>query len=100
MAGRVGMVGPDGRSRGGGELRPIPCDRLLSYVNEELLANRNLHAGPDTPLFADGWIDSLSILKLIAFVELLIGREIVDEEVVMDNFRTVDTIARHFGQSS
>ena len=79
-------------------MKPIPSDRLLSYVNDELLADRNLRAAPDTPLFADGWIDSLSILKLIAFVELLIGREIADEEVVMENFRTVDTIANHFGR--
>jgi acyl carrier protein len=73
-------------------------DRLLAYVNDALLADRNLRAGPDTPLFADGWIDSLSILKLIAFVELMIGREIRDEEVVMENFRTVETIAKRFVQ--
>ena len=73
-------------------------DRLLAYVNDALLADRNLRAGPDTPLFADGWIDSLSILKLIAFVELMIGREIRDEEVVMENFRTVEIIATHFVQ--
>jgi acyl carrier protein len=72
--------------------------RLLAYVNDALLADRNLRAGPDTPLFADGWIDSLSILKLIAFVELMIGREIRDEEVVMENFRTVETIAKRFVQ--
>jgi acyl carrier protein len=71
--------------------------QLLTYVNDELLAERNLRAQTDTPLFADGWIDSLSILKLIAYVELLIGREIPDREIVMENFRTVDTIAEHFG---
>jgi acyl carrier protein len=71
--------------------------QLLSYVNDELLAERNLRAETDTPLFADGWIDSLSILKLIAYVELLIGREIPDQEIVMENFRTVDNIAEHFG---
>lgn len=71
--------------------------QLLSYVNNDLLAERNLRAETDTPLFADGWIDSLSILKLIAYVELLIGREIPDQEIVMENFRTVDTIATHFG---
>lgn len=72
-------------------------EQLLSYVNAELLAQRNLRAETDTPLFADGWIDSLSILKLIAYVELLIGREIPDQEIVMENFQTVDTIAEHFG---
>jgi acyl carrier protein len=72
-------------------------EQLLSYVNNELLAERNLRAEPNTLLFADGWIDSLSILKLIAYVELLIGREIPDQEIVMEHFRTVDTIAQHFG---
>jgi acyl carrier protein len=72
-------------------------EQLLSYVNNELLAERNLRAEANTLLFADGWIDSLSILKLIAYVELLIGREIPDQEIVMENFRTVDTIAQHFG---
>jgi acyl carrier protein len=72
-------------------------DQLLRYVNDELLRERNLRAEMDTPLFADGWIDSLSILKLIAYVELLVGRQIPDEEIVMENFRTVDTIAGRFG---
>lgn len=72
-------------------------DRLLRYVNDELLREGNLRAEMHTPLFADGWIDSLSILKLIAYVELLVGRQIPDEEIVMENFRTVDTIARRFG---
>jgi len=36
-------------------------------------------------------------LKLIAFVELMIGRKIPDEEIVMKNFRTVTMIVEHFG---
>jgi acyl carrier protein len=70
--------------------------RLLGYINGELLAERALVAGPETPLFADGWIDSLSILKLIAYLELITGREIPDEEIVMKNFQTVNTIAERF----
>jgi len=84
-------------ARGGGDLIVNAQERLLSYVNDELLAERNLRAESDTPLFADGWIDSLSILKLIAYVELLIGCEIPDQQIVMENFRTIDTIASHFG---
>jgi acyl carrier protein len=72
-------------------------DKLLGYINGELLADRDLRADPDTPLFEDGWIESLSILKLIAYLELITGREIPDEEIVMNNFRTVNTIAERFG---
>jgi acyl carrier protein len=72
-------------------------DKLLSYINGELLTDPTRRAVCDTPLFEDGWIDSLNILKLIAFVELMIGRDIPDEEIVMKNFRTVTTIVEHFG---
>lgn len=57
-------------------------DKLLNYINGELLTDSTRRAAPDTPLFEDGWIDSLKILKLIAFVELMIGRNIPDEEIV------------------
>jgi acyl carrier protein len=72
-------------------------DKLLNYINGELLTGSTLRAAPDTPLFDDGWIDSLKILKLIAFVELMMGRSIPDEEIVMKNFRTVTVIVEHFG---
>lgn len=72
-------------------------DRLLSYINDELLTYSTRRATCDSPLFADGWIDSLKILKLIAFVELMIGRNIRDDEIVMKNFRTVTVIVEHFG---
>lgn len=71
-------------------------DKLLLYINGELLEDLTRCAEPDTPLFEDGWIDSFKILKLIAYVELLTGREIPDEEIVMKNFRTVNTIVEYF----
>jgi acyl carrier protein len=83
---------------GGGHGKVIEVrDKLLGYVNRELLADRALHAELDTELFEEGWIESLSILKLIAYLELIIDREILDEEIVLKNFRTVNTIAAYFG---
>ena len=72
-------------------------DKLLNYINGELLTDLTRRAAPDTPLFEEGWIDSLKILKLIAYIELMIGRNIRDDEIVMKNFRTVTVIVEHFG---
>jgi acyl carrier protein len=72
-------------------------DKLLNFINGELLTDPTRRAAPDTPLFEDGWIDSLQILKLIAYVELMIGRNIPDDEIVMKNFRTVTVIVQRFG---
>lgn len=72
-------------------------EKLLAYINGVLLKDSHRSAGADTLLFADGWIDSLKILQLIAYLEILCGHGIPDEEIVMKNFATVRTIVEHFG---
>ena len=71
-------------------------DSLLAFVRDELLRGRDVNVDPDTYLFEAGMIDSLAILRLIAFLEKAIGREIADREVVMEHFKTIRTIARTF----
>ena len=71
-------------------------NELLNFVNQQLLRDSPHKVQPDTPLFDDGLVDSLKILQLIAFVESKTGRTIPDGEVVMSNFRSVQTIAGHF----
>jgi len=73
-------------------------DVLLTFVRGDLLKGRDVEVDPDTYLFAEGIVDSLGILRLIAFLELQTGRPIADSEVVMEHFRTIRTIDRRFGQ--
>jgi acyl carrier protein len=70
---------------------------LLAFVRTGLLKEKDVTIDADTYLFDDGLVDSLSILDLIAFLELRIGRSIADQEVVMENFRTVRAMDRRFG---
>ena len=72
-------------------------ERLLRFVRMELLGGRPIDIDADTYLFAEGLIDSLKVVQLIAFLELQIGREIPDTDVVMKHFRTVKTMANRFG---
>jgi acyl carrier protein len=75
-------------------------DALLAFVRDDLLRGRDVAIDADTYLFDDGMVDSLGILRLIAFLELQIGRSIEDNEVVMKHFRTVRTMARQFSRDS
>lgn len=72
-------------------------DALIAFVRDDLLKGRDIAFDADTSLFAEGLVDSLGILRLIAFLELRIGRPIADHEVVMEHFRTIRTIDRRFG---
>lgn len=71
--------------------------RLLRYVNEHLLPEGAEPVEATTLLFAGGRINSLRLLHLLAFVERAIGREILEDEIVMDRFASVRTIAESFG---
>jgi acyl carrier protein len=67
----------------------------LDWLHRRLLPAGAV-ADADTPLFENGLIDSIRILKLIAWTEQATGRRIPDEQIRMDHFRTVNRIAATF----
>lgn len=77
-------------------MNSCPEEILLDFVNRILLADKDAKADALTPLFREGWIDSLKILQLIAFVEVQRGADIPDREIVMDRFQNVRAICEHF----
>ncbi len=66
------------------------CDFLVSDVFADKLA-RPLE--PDNPLFELGVIDSLAVVKTVAYCEEQFEVEIPDEELIPENFVTVRAIA-------
>lgn len=70
---------------------------LLVFVRDDLLKGKPVAIDADTYLFDDGLVDSLGILRLIAFLELQIGRSIPDSDVVMEHFRSVRAMEHRFG---
>jgi acyl carrier protein len=48
----------------------------------------------DEPLLDSGLIDSLRIFMLISFLERRFGVKVEPEDVILDNFQTINAIAR------
>jgi acyl carrier protein len=69
--------------------------RMVDWINRTL-APPGVTVDADTPLFANGVINSIGILKLIAWTEHATGQRIADSSIRMDNFRTVRRIAEVF----
>jgi acyl carrier protein len=67
----------------------------LAWLHRRVLPP-DVSVDADTPLFDNGLVDSIRILKLIAWTESRIGRTIPDREIRMDNFRCVRRIAAVF----
>ena len=68
---------------------------LARFINRTLLGG-GASVDRDTRLFEDGYMNSLRILDLIAFVEKTLGSRVPDRAVRLANFRTIAAIGRTF----
>lgn len=65
---------------------------LKEQIEGEILLRRTPLA-PDEDLFAAGF-DSMSLSRVLVFVEEQFGLQIPDQDVVLDEVSTIDTMAR------
>ena len=68
---------------------------VMNHIVENLLPNGNTDkVSPDESLLDSGLLDSASIFQLVLFLETKFGLEIPDEEIVPDNFESIEKIVR------
>ena len=72
--------------------------RIRAFVEEEILVDGDVAVADDT-LLLKGAMDSMGLMRLVAFLEEEFDVEIDDAEITEDNFRTVRDIARLVEQS-
>lgn len=61
-------------------------------VDEIMLADSQTRIDPTESLISSGVLDSLALLRLIAFLEEQMGVTVEDSEVIPENFETINDI--------
>jgi acyl carrier protein len=74
-------------------------DVLIEFVQKELAQGRSEAIKPNDDLLANGVIDSLGILQLVQFVEQRFSFQIPDEDVVIDNFRSIAALTDYLDKT-
>jgi acyl carrier protein len=67
-------------------------DVIIQFLSEEVLGVDHPDIGPDQALLA-GLVDSNDLMRLVAFLEENFDVTIENEEVVTENFRSVEALA-------
>ncbi len=76
-------------------------EQLRAYINNEILADQGgIEVAIDDELLAEGLIDSLGVMRLIAYIDETFGVTIPPQDVTLDNFRSVAVIARYLSGKS
>lgn len=67
---------------------------IRNFIQSELVKNQALPSlKDDDNLIETGTIDSLGIMKLITYLEDTFSIRISDDELIPDNFQTIDAIS-------
>ncbi len=66
---------------------------LLRFVNEDLLAGADMEIQTNDEIVLDGTVDSLGAARLIGFMESEFTVTVPAEDVTIENFRTIATMA-------
>lgn len=75
-------------------------ETILKYISEQLLNNEledELEAIDD--LLGDGILDSLGMMKLILFIETEYTIKIPPQDMVIENFMSVDHITNYLSKA-
>ena len=65
---------------------------LSRFVSEELLDGMH-EVQPEEPLLAEGLVDSLGMMRLVAFISERYSLEVPPEDVVLENFASIERMA-------
>jgi acyl carrier protein len=68
---------------------------LLEYIKKELAVGSKRNIQMDDDLLSAGIIDSLGVLQLVAFIEEQFNIQMPDEDVVLENFQSVNALANY-----
>jgi acyl carrier protein len=68
---------------------------LMKYILDEFVRKRGGNIKEDEDLLSSGLIDSLGILEMISFIEEEFAIQIPSEDVVYENFHSIEAMSRY-----
>jgi acyl carrier protein len=71
---------------------------LADFIRNELLHGRKVVLTEEADLLSAGIVDSLGILRLVAFIEDRFGVKVPDEDVVFENFQSIRAMGTYVSQ--
>lgn len=77
------------------------ADQIRQFIAETILFSENGFGYSDDVSFLDeGIIDSTGVVELVLFVEETYGIAVDDDDIVPDNFDTVNNLVRYVRERS
>ena len=73
-------------------------NKLLQFITSEVLHGSVTDLQTDDDLLTTETIDSMGVMRLVAFVEECCGRRVPPEDVTIENFISIDAICGYLSR--
>lgn len=71
-------------------------DALIDFVSKQLLNDRpDIQLGPQDDLLSSNLVDSLGVMRIVAFIEQHYGVQVPPTDVTIENFLNIATISTY-----
>lgn len=77
-----------------------PLARIRAFIVERFPSARNRTLGDEDRLLANGILDSLGVLDLVAFLESEFGISVADDDLVPAHFESLRSLAAFIATKS
>jgi len=74
--------------------------RIRDFILRHFPLAKKRNIGDDDHLLAAGVIDSLGVLEVVGFLEEDFGVSVVDDELVPENFKSIESLVSFVGRKN
>jgi acyl carrier protein len=75
-------------------------EKIREYILNYFVKDSGLELKDDTSFLDEGIIDSTGVMELVAFIESTFGIRVEDEEIIPDNFESINLLTRYIQSKS
>lgn len=70
-------------------------DVILAFIREELIQDPDVEIEAEDDLLSGGHISSMAAMRIVAFIEERLDVTVPDEDLLIDNFISVQAMAHY-----
>jgi acyl carrier protein len=67
-------------------------EKIVEFINEYFIKDSGVIIKDDTSFLDEGILDSTGVMELVAFIETDFKIRVEDEEIIPDNFDSIDKL--------
>lgn len=71
---------------------------IQEFIEKDLLSGQSVSTGED--LLTTELLDSLSVMRLVAFIDKKLGIRVPPKDLTLKNFSTIDSIAEYLSSQA